>query len=38
MRVMVLHAHPVETSLNRALYNTVLDALKEANQEESSHQ
>jgi len=28
MRVMVLHAHPVETSFNRALYNTVLETLR----------
>ena len=28
MRVMVLHAHPVETSFNHALYNAVLDTLK----------
>jgi putative NADPH-quinone reductase len=28
MRVMVLHAHPVEESYNRALYNAVLDTLK----------
>jgi len=27
MRVMVLHAHPVETSFNHALYNTVLETL-----------
>lgn len=28
MRVMVLHAHPVETSFNRAIYTTVLETLK----------
>jgi putative NADPH-quinone reductase len=28
MRVMVLHAHPLETSYNRALCNAVLDALR----------
>jgi len=28
MRVMVLHAHPVETSFNRAVYNTVLETLR----------
>ncbi|MEQ1900158.1 MAG: NAD(P)H-dependent oxidoreductase [Devosia sp.] len=28
MRVMVLHAHPVETSFNRALCNAVLETLK----------
>jgi putative NADPH-quinone reductase len=28
MRVMVLHAHPVETSFNRALYNAVLETLR----------
>jgi putative NADPH-quinone reductase len=27
MRVMVLHAHPVEESFNHALYNTILEAL-----------
>src|SRR5689334_12352609 len=27
MRVMVLHAHPVETSYNRALCNAVLETL-----------
>jgi NAD(P)H dehydrogenase (quinone) len=27
MRVMVLHAHPVETSYNRALYTAVLETL-----------
>jgi NAD(P)H dehydrogenase (quinone) len=27
MRVHVIHAHPVETSYNRALFNTVVDAL-----------
>ena len=28
MRVMVLHAHPLETSYNRSLYNTVLETLR----------
>jgi NAD(P)H dehydrogenase (quinone) len=28
MRVMVLHAHPVDESYNRALYNTVLATLR----------
>jgi putative NADPH-quinone reductase len=28
MRVMVLHAHPLETSYNRALCNAVIDTLK----------
>jgi NAD(P)H dehydrogenase (quinone) len=28
MRVMVLHAHPVEESFNHALYNTVLETLQ----------
>lgn len=28
MRVMVLHAHPVEQSFNHALYNTVIETLK----------
>ena len=28
MRVMVLHAHPVEESFNHSLYNTVLETLK----------
>lgn len=27
MRVLVVHAHPVETSFNRALYNTAIEAL-----------
>src|SRR4051794_8818951 len=30
MRVMVLHAHPVEESFNHSLYNVVLEALKAA--------
>jgi len=30
MRVLVVHAHPVETSFNRALFNTTVSALKEA--------
>lgn len=29
MRVMVLHAHPVESSFNRALCNAVLETLRE---------
>lgn len=33
MRVMVVHAHPVETSFNRSLYNTVLDTLEERGHE-----
>ena len=33
MRVMVLHAHPVAESFNRALYNTVLETLKAAGHE-----
>ncbi|MHB1109959.1 MAG: NAD(P)H-dependent oxidoreductase [Devosia sp.] len=28
MRVLVVHAHPVETSFNRALYNAALEALR----------
>jgi NAD(P)H dehydrogenase (quinone) len=28
MRVLVVHAHPVETSFNRALYDAALDALR----------
>ena len=28
MRVMVVHAHPVETSYNHALYNAVLETLR----------
>ena len=28
MNVLVVHAHPVETSYNRALFNTVVDTLK----------
>lgn len=33
MRVHVVHAHPVETSFNRALYETTVAALKEAGHE-----
>ena len=33
MRILVVHAHPVETSFNRALYNAALDALKEKGHE-----
>ena len=33
MRVHVVHAHPVETSYNRALYETVLAALAKAGHE-----
>jgi putative NADPH-quinone reductase len=33
MRVHVIHAHPVETSYNRALFNTVVDTLKTAGHE-----
>lgn len=33
MRVLVVHAHPVETSFNRALYNTALEALSGAGHE-----
>ena len=33
MRVLVVHAHPVETSFNRALYDTALDALRAAGHE-----
>ena len=28
MRVMVLHAHPVEESFSRSLYNAVLETLR----------
>ena len=30
MRVHVIHAHPVETSFNRALFNTTLESLEQA--------
>lgn len=33
MRVLVVHAHPVETSFNRALYDNAVAALKEAGHE-----
>ncbi len=33
MRVMVVHAHPVETSFNRALYNRALEELGKAGHE-----
>ena len=33
MRVLVVHAHPVETSFSRALYDTTLGALHEAGHE-----
>jgi putative NADPH-quinone reductase len=33
MRVLVIHAHPVETSFNRTLFNTAVAALKEAGHE-----
>lgn len=33
MRVHVVHAHPVETSFNRALFDTVVAALNEAGHE-----
>lgn len=33
MRVMVLHAHPVETSFNRSLVNTVAETLKASGHE-----
>jgi putative NADPH-quinone reductase len=33
MRVHVVHAHPVETSFNRALYETTISALGEAGHE-----
>ena len=33
MRVLVVHAHPVETSYNRALFTTALEALKQAGHE-----
>src|SRR5688572_12542823 len=33
MRVLVVHAHPVETSYNRALFTTALEALRQAGHE-----
>jgi len=33
MRVHVIHAHPVETSFNRALFHTAISALKSAGHE-----
>ena len=33
MRVLVIHAHPVESSFNRAIFHTALEALKEAGHE-----
>jgi NAD(P)H dehydrogenase (quinone) len=33
MRVLVVHAHPVETSFNRALYATALEALRDSGHE-----
>ena len=33
MRVLVVHAHPVETSFNRALFETTVSALEEAGHE-----
>ena len=33
MRVLVIHAHPVETSFNRALFNTTVAALQQAGHE-----
>ena len=30
MRVHVIHAHPVETSFNRALFNTTVESLEQA--------
>lgn len=33
MRVLVVHAHPVETSFNRALFNTTVEALRGAGHE-----
>jgi NAD(P)H dehydrogenase (quinone) len=33
MRVLVIHAHPVETSFNRSIYTTALEALREAGHE-----
>lgn len=36
MRVLVVHAHPVETSFNRALYDTAIEALRGARHEVDS--
>ena len=33
MRVLVLHAHPVETSFNRSLYNAALETLRSSGHE-----
>jgi NAD(P)H dehydrogenase (quinone) len=33
MRVLVVHAHPVETSFNRALYDAALEALRDGGHE-----
>ena len=33
MRVLVIHAHPVETSFNRAIFHTAMEALKDAGHE-----
>lgn len=33
MRVIVIHAHPVETSFNRAIFHTAIEALKDAGHE-----
>jgi putative NADPH-quinone reductase len=33
MRVLVIHAHPVETSFNRALFNATVESLREAGHE-----
>src|SRR5690606_5918434 len=33
MRVLVIHAHPVETSFNRAIFHTAVEALKDAGHE-----
>jgi NAD(P)H dehydrogenase (quinone) len=33
MRVLVVHAHPVETSFNRALFTSAVEALREAGHE-----
>ncbi len=33
MRVLVVHAHPVETSYNRALFTTAVEALRQAGHE-----
>ena len=33
MRVHVIHAHPVESSYNRALFHTIIEALTAAGHE-----